>query len=217
MKIVKLLVLSAVAFVCSTANAQTDGTLQFVDKNGNVVPDGSTITVTEVEDDGMGSMLISTGLSIKNTTDKNVGSNAEFTISQLDNGSIACCYPMQCKQLSSTGTYETVEGTLAANETRNFLTEWYIGGEGKAVVTFKLKVYELVGNPLFPEYEFKGYGPSVTVNFVYEPSGIGNVDADDDKTITGIYTIGGQQIEQFQKGINIVKYSNGKSAKIVVK
>lgn len=65
MKIVKLLVLSAVAFVCSTANAQTDGTLQFVDKNGNVVPDGSTITVTEVEDDGMGSMLISTGLSIK--------------------------------------------------------------------------------------------------------------------------------------------------------
>ena len=30
-----------------------DNTFQFVDKDGNVLADGSTITATEVEDDGL--------------------------------------------------------------------------------------------------------------------------------------------------------------------
>lgn len=221
MKLAKKLILCVVAFIGTATYAQTDETLQFVDKDGNVVPDGSTITVTDAVDDGMGmgGLCIYTGLSVKNNSSENVGANVELTISQIDNGALSCCFPGSCQQISTTGTYETQTGKVVANSLSEFNTEWYLGGYGTCTTTFKLKLYNLVGdNPLFPEYEFKGYGPSVTVNFVYsDPSGIDNAEVSENKAITGIYTIGGQQIEQLQKGINIVKYSNGKSAKIVVK
>ncbi|MCI6102800.1 MAG: hypothetical protein MR709_07075, partial [Bacteroidales bacterium] len=57
---------------------EIDNTLQFVDSKGTVVPDGSEITRTEVEDMGF-ALQISTGLSVKNTSEDNVGPLCEFT------------------------------------------------------------------------------------------------------------------------------------------
>ena len=59
----------------------------------------------------------------------------------------------------------------------------------------------------------------MTVNFVFDETstGIDEVDAAGDNKIVARYTIDGQQISEPQKGINIVKYENGKTAKILVK
>ncbi len=218
MKSIKLLVLAVTAFLGTTAYAQTDNSFQFVDKDGNVIENGSTITVTNPEDDGMGSIALHTGLWVKNTTDKNLGANVEITLSQIDNGALSCCFPSSCAQIKKTGTYETQKGELLADSQNNFQTEWYPAEYGTCTATFVLKVYDVTYNKYgLPTYTYTADGPSVTVNFVYSNStGINATEAAKDQTITEIYTLDGQKTNKLQKGINIVKYSNGKSAKITV-
>ena len=66
---IKTLLAAAIMAVCGmNAMAQTDlETFQFVDKDGNVVADGSEITVYEPETVN-GSVQINSGLFVKNTT-----------------------------------------------------------------------------------------------------------------------------------------------------
>ena len=75
----------------------------------------------------------------------------------------------------------------------------------------------LAGVPIIT-YVFKAYGPSVTVNFTYDKNstGIAGI-TEDDKKISAYYTLDGKEIKKPQKGINIVKYANGKTTKVVVK
>lgn len=219
MKLVKFLLLSAVAFISSAAFAQIDESFQFIDKDGNVITDGSTITVTEIGD-FMGLPCISTGLRVKKNTTENIGVSASLNISRIDNGGLKCCFPASCIQVITQPTEVETKPSVIIEESSDFLTEWIFSDYGTCTTTFKLKIYDVEYNNygLPVNYTYKADGPSVTVNFVYsDPTGINSTEISGDKTVTGIYTIGGQQIEQLQKGINIVKYSNGKSAKIVVK
>ncbi len=50
-----------------------------------------------------------------------------------------------------------------------------------------------------------------------KPTGIMVVKYDDDKYIVGYYSPDGQRIDAPRKGVNIIKYSNGETKKIVVK
>lgn len=50
-----------------------------------------------------------------------------------------------------------------------------------------------------------------------KPTGIRGVKYDDDKYIVGYYSPDGQRIDAPRKGVNIIKYSNGGTKKIVVK
>lgn len=222
MKSVKLLILAVATLLGTTAYAQTDNTLQFVDKDGNVVENGSTITVSKATDDGMGNPMIETGLFVQNTTDKSVGASVKFTISKMDNGGLSCCFPSQCTQQTELGTYETQPGEMFSNP-QNFITEWIpkdAQSYGTCTATFTLKVYDIVYNNygIPTDYTYIADGPSVTVNFVYDSTstGIDAIETAKAQTITEIYTLDGRKTNKLQKGINIVKYANGKSAKITV-
>lgn len=215
MKIRKVFAAFAALILAVSANAQdTDyNTLVFVDAQGKMIENGSTIVATEIEDG-----MIPTGLSVKNTTGEQVGVQVEYSISQIDNGNVNCCFPDNCAAgATEPGTYTGLEGYLESSETRNFKTEWIFTGTGKCTATFKLKILSIEFNKWgIPTYSFKADGPSVTVNFVNDPTGIEGVTGDKDgKTVKGYYTVDGQRLAAPQKGINVVKYSDGKSSKIV--
>ena len=48
-------------------------------------------------------------------------------------------------------------------------------------------------------------------------AGIENTNADADNEIVARYNLAGQKIDTAQKGVNIVKYKNGKVMKVIVK
>lgn len=221
-RLISLFVASMI-YICM-ANAQVDNTLQFVDENGNIVNDGSTIEgKLEYFDDGFQQYYqVSTGLYVKNNANTDTGAGVDITISSIDNGIVNCCFPSNCMSLSKAGEYQTGNHYLTANEIKAFATEWIPQDYGTCSATFKLKVMnmkeeEIFGAPIVT-YEFKAYGPSVTVNFTYDENSTGIADiTENDKKISAYYTLDGKEIKEPQKGINIVKYANGKTTKVVVK
>ena len=195
---------------------EIDNTLQFVDAQGAVVPDGSEITRTEVEDNGM-DLQISTGLSVKNTSTEPVGTKCEFNVLELPTGSVNCCFPMACMSAPKTGTFNTMGGSLDASETRDFQTEW-IGFEqyGKAKATFQLLICEL--DAKFRPGDVIANGPKITVNFVYsDPTGINGRTKVTVNRVAERYNAAGARIYAPVKGINILKMEDGSVKKVLVK
>lgn len=225
----KSLLLFVVAMLFGgVANAQTDNTLQFVDANGNVVADGATVNgVVEYIDMGeYGAYYqVNSGLYVKNNSRETVGASVVGEITRLDNGSFSCCFPGTCSAQTSVGSFETTPGILMASaDPHPFNTEWLPESDtsyGECTVTFTLKLREVVNNGFFDKAgDVIAQGPSVTVNFVFneEAAGIDDVEVTDNGAPVGYYSLGGQKLSAPQKGaVNIVKYANGKTAKIVVK
>ncbi len=220
----RVFISAIVAFLSVGAFAQTDlTTLQFIDKNGNVVEDGSTITVDESEISA-GTLQINSGLYVKNTTNESQGTGVDFTITQLDNGAPQCCYPTNCiPGTNEVGKkYSTENGEIEANQTLSFQTEWIPTSYGKCTVTFQLKIMEIkektVMGITIKDYDtFKAYGPKITVNFVYsDPTSVNGIKSDKANPVA-YYKPNGQRIDSLQEGLNIVVLSNGKTVKILNK
>lgn len=221
-----LLLFVAAMLIGGAASAQVDNTLQFVDAGGNVVPDGSTVQGV-CEEISEGKYQISTGLYVKNNSGEQVGASVLFNILKMDNGSLMCCFPASCQSIRTTGSYETDPGLLSVTDGSlySFNTEWTPDAYGQCTAIFKLMLREVVmtniGGFEFPSAgDVIAEGPSVTVNFVYDEgsTGINAPEAVDNGAPVEYYTIGGQKLLAPQKGaVNIVKYANGKTSKIVVK
>lgn len=223
MKMKRVFILAAAALMSFGAFAQTDlNTLKFVDKNGNVVEDGSTITVTDVEEKE-GQLQINSGLYVKNFSNEEQGTSMDFTILQMDNGAPQCCYPHTCiPGTNEVGKeYSTFNDGIEAGESLDMQTEWIPAGYGQCVMTFQLKIMNVTekvvfGMPLKSYDEFKAYGPKITINFVYrDPAGINGIKADDAK-VAAVYNMNGQLLSAPQKGVNIIKYTDGKTVKVTL-
>lgn len=206
-----------------SAMAQTDlETFQFVDKDGNVVTDGSEITVSTPEMKGQ-NVQINSGLYVKNTTNEEQAVGLTFSIDQLDNGASQCCFPVSC--LSGTdhvGNYDGGSNSMAANEVKSFETEWLPTTYGTCKMTFQLLVNKIGSKSMMgitvPTYdEFKAYGPKIQVNFVYsDPASVNGIVSDKAKPVA-YYNLAGQKTDVPQKGVNIVVLSNGKTIKVINK
>ena len=216
--------IAALAFAAGSF-AQTDNTFEFVDKDGNVVPDGSTITVNEVSDDGMGTPMIKTGLHVVSRSSNKEGVGLVYTLSKMDNGAFAACFPDKCINRDAIGTFDNGTAFMEANENKDFMTEWLPATYGTATATFTLSRYEVVKKTV-PELgvtieevgEKIADGPTVTVNFVYtDPTAINGVESSSKKKVVARYNANGQRIAEPQHGLNIVKYSDGTTRKVVVK
>ena len=149
----------------TAAVAQTDGTFQFVDKSGNAVADGSTITVSELTEDEFLGNYINSGLFVKNTSGEAAVARVVYTISQIDNGSLQVCFPVTCNSKADAGTYETSSGTLQAGERHDLESEWFPTAYGTCQATYRLEVMQQMG--VFPNYSYvkTADGPTVTVLF----------------------------------------------------
>ena len=228
MKIKTLLVFVLMAMSGFKAMAQTDfDTFHVIDKNGNVVTDGSVLTISETEVKE-GKLQISSGLSVKNMTNEEQAIGLDFSIDQLDNGAPKCCFPNTCLNgTDHVGSYSQNADVFVANEVRDFQTEWEPVEYGTCKMTFQFKLYN-IKIMKFPDGkggmsevptagDFKAYGPKIKVNFVYaDPASVNGVTSDNAKPLA-YYNLAGQKTETMQNGVNIVVLSNGKTIKVINK
>lgn len=190
-------------FAALAIQAQSDFPLQFVDKNGNEVTDGTTLNITEAEDDGFGGIIMPSGLSVKNTSSDEVQCGGAFIISSMSNGTFQSCFPTNCMQASQVGdVYTTQDGALGAGQVKSMETEWLPTAEGTCTVAYQLVTYKK--NVITQKWTVDKYGPTITLKFTYSTSGISAVKSCRPVTY---YDLMGRRVARPVKGLYIV---NGK-------
>lgn len=234
----KIFTLCVALFAAVSMFAQeTKGMFEFATADGTVVPSGSVITKSDVEDhtdpeEGVDNMQIPTGLWIKPVKTELNGEKLcvklRVDVEKIDHGSINFCLLGNCKPVMREGTYESNGGFV--DQLDDIQTEWMIGndeetdkamyGEAKAKLTLVVCRKVSQGKDQFGIEQFKyedvGESSTVTVKFVYNEkstgiNGISNADA----TVVARYAADGTRLSAPQKGLNIVKLSNGKTVKYI--
>lgn len=221
-----------VALFCTVAMfaQDTKGMFEFADKAGNVVPNGSTLTKTEVEKAGK-RLQINTGLFVKpvkpELNGEKLGAKLRVEVENLDHGTIRYCLLGSCSVASEKGTFYSTSNFVETLD--DLATEWIMGTdkEGKALkgeATVKLTLvacqkkssgFDEFGIEQF-EWEEKGDCSSVTVKFVCDgTTAINGVTNNTNATVVARYAANGTRLSAPQKGLNIVKLSNGKTVKYI--
>lgn len=223
------------ALFCATATfAQDDedfnpkGSFVFTDKDGNVYEDGAVITRNEAEESPFGGIQITSGLYVKQTVADLDGApllvGMSTDVKKIDNGDLQFCFPGSCRIAEKVGFYDA-SIIKEIKSGASLVTEWTPGWdedyenqlEGMATATFTLYACQNVGTDKKPDYYNYGASSSITVNFVYGTTAVNGVVDNSKATVDAIYTVDGTRVQKMQKGLNIVKLSNGKTMKIVNK
>lgn len=206
-------------FSCVAMNAQN---FIFVDGDGNTIESGATLTMDQVSykeeivfnpdaPDGyeviQAPMIPFSGVYIKNNSSKELSCRVLYDITALPNGSFAACCAGNCSTLSSEGTIEK-NANADAGKTIDISTdtEWVPAAEGTCIV----KISVQGATSMLPDSE-------ITVNFVYSSTGINGVQNNVDNKVVARYSIDGRLLDAPQKGINILKYADGRTEKVLVK
>ena len=166
----KSLLTIAAALAAMTLTAQNLNVFEFVDKDGNVVPDGTTLTLTEVTEEediftGETTRIMYSGLSLRNKTATVQAMRINLTIERIDNGNYQLCFPMACKTFDEETNVITEGGTLDANELKDLMTEWFPDEEGGCDVVLTVEMLNMSGSPINPTYTYVEDGPTVTLHF----------------------------------------------------
>lgn len=223
MNFIKSTFIIAAAMSAASAYAQVDRTFAFVDKDGKEIENGSTVIANQVHTIGQGKDAyeeIQSGVYVKNLTTDECGVGVTVTLNKLDNGAAQCCFPTQCLPNWGEvvgGTVKTGAGVMKADQTESLQTEWFPLKDGEAEATVKINVYKVtkpkVGLPTFKELNVNG--PSITIHFIKSANGISSVNTSTTAKAIAYYTADGKRISAPQKGLNIVKMSDGRTVKMV--
>lgn len=153
------------------ATAQVDETFQFVDAAGNVVADGTTIVVNQLNEKG--EMVIP--LTVRNTSGEKAAVSMYENIDAMPNGEWQTCAFGNCKKISETGY--SAKDIVDGDYTTNIGTEWIPEQGSQGFVTWEATLQIHVFNTVMKSQfgvtsevagnEVIGYGPTVTVRFVY--------------------------------------------------
>lgn len=224
MNFIKSTFIIAAAMSAASAYAQVDRTFAFVDKDGKEIENGSTVIANQVNTIKEGDYSyeeIQSGVYVKNLTTDECGVGVTVTLNKLDNGAAQCCFPTQCLPNWGEvvgGTVKTGAGVMKADETKSLQTEWYPLKDGEAEATVKINVYykvtkDKIGLPVYKELNVNG--PSITIHFIKSANGISSVNTSTTAKAIAYYTADGKRISAPQKGLNIVKMSDGRTVKMV--
>lgn len=188
-------------FTCLAMHAQDEFPLQFVGSDGQIIPDGTVLNLTDVEvDDIFGEMQMPAGLCVTNISDETVFGGATYTIQTISNGWFQTCFPSNCIRRNEAGTYETTPGNIAPGELRDMLTEWFPDADGICIVTYQLLTFNNFGSTYFPDEE----GPTITLRFATTPDGIGEIKGGKACSVT-YFDLSGQRVERPSRGVFMVK------------
>ena len=193
-------------------HAQSDFPIQFADKDGNIIADGSTLNITDYEEDEFIGTLMSSGLYVKNTTDGEVQCAGSFVINTMSNGSFQSCFPENCMQAPGIGNYTTQSGALEAGALKGMQTEWLPKAPGSCSVKYQLVTYKL--NSITKQWSQDKFGPTVTLNFTYSTTGLKT--PAEVQSVT-YYDIQGRPVSQPTRGIFIQKTTLADGSSIVRK
>lgn len=207
----------ALLFSCVAMNAQN---FIFVDGDGNTIENGATLTMDQVsykEDfvnpDGSYEiiqvpMISLSGVYIKNNSAESQSCKVTYNVTALPNGSFAACCAGNCSNLDSEGTIEK-NANADAGKTIDISTdtEWVPVAAGTTTV----KISAQGSKSMLPDSE-------ITINFIYDgTASIDGIQNNADNKVVARYSINGQLLDVPQKGINILKYSDGRIEKVIVK
>jgi len=207
----KLLTLFWGLLIALDIQAQSEFPVQFTDKNGNIIENGSTLVLTDYVTDAFGSIEMPTNLYVKNMTTESVQIGGIYEIQTLDNGRFQTCFPENCVAQDKPGTYETYSGAIGADEQKNMQTEWMPSGNGKCVVVYQLVTYKQ--NTLTKEWSIDQEGPTITLDFTLDMTGI-SAAANTPKIVSvTYYDLTGQKTNRPKHGMYLQKtvYLDGSS------
>ena len=194
----KFLLTLGVIFASLTASAQ----LVFVDAEGKELADGATVTMDKTGYNDFEEFQVGLeGISVKNTTDKGMRFNLTFQVTEIPSGSFTCCFGGTCLAPVSKPSELLLEQMVSkANAVDEILsTEWVPapGKYGTCKVTISLST-----------------GRTLNVNFVYaDPSPVQGITLD--KKIAGYFDATGKPQDKLQKGLNLVRYTDGTVRKVI--
>lgn len=213
--------------------------VEFVDADGNIIPDGSTVVRNAIKEvyPGVEMYEISSGISAKNTSSSAVSVKSQVDVTDLPFGSFGLCFPASCWITvgNYTGTYPThqptqtnlsadgpwtspTSGTMQAGAVNSLTTEWKLNVLGMTTFdpekdkgSFTATYSLLVGDKKVS-----------TIKVLYstdpEATGIAGVKSNEAaKAEVARYNANGQLVPASQKGLVIVKYADGSAKKVVVK
>lgn len=152
------------------AQEEADETFQFVDESGNVVADGTTIVVNQLNDEGQ----MAVPLSVKNASGEKAAVSMYEVIDAMPNGTWQTCAFGNCMLL--TGTGYSPKNIMQGDYEGSIQTEW-IPEEGQYAIweaTLQIHVFNTIRQTRFGVVtevagnEIIGYGPKVTVRFEYK-------------------------------------------------
>lgn len=166
----KLFTLCTAMLLAAMATAQTDETFQFVDANGNVVSDGSTIVVNQLNSEGQ--MVIP--LWVKNVSGGKAAVSLYETIDELPSGTWQTCAFGNCMTLTESGY--SPKNIVNESFNGNIETEWIpkTGSYATWEAKLQIHVFNTITKTMFgvttevAGTEVIGYGPTVTVRFEYK-------------------------------------------------
>ena len=184
----KILLAITAALAAMTLSAQNLDTFEFVDKNGNAIPNEATLTLTEVtaEDDGFGEMInvMYSNLFLRNKSASTQSMRINLTIERIDNGAYQLCFPLQCKSYFEETNVVTESGEMDPGDPRDLMTEWFPTEEGGCDVILTVEMLNKTG---VNTYTYVCDGPTVTLHYrngitdvvVGDITGDGSVDISD--------------------------------------
>lgn len=208
----------ALLFSCVAMNAQN---FIFVDGEGNTIENGATLTMDQVykkkdfvfNPDGSYEiiqvpMIPLSGVYIKNNSSESQSCKVTYNVTALPNGTFAACCAGNCLNLDSEGTIEK-NANADAGKTIDISTdtEWVPVAAGTTTV----KISAQGSKSMLPDSE-------ITINFIYDgTASIDGIQNNADNKVVARYSINGQLLDAPQKGINILKYADGRIEKVIVK
>lgn len=179
----KIITLCSCLLVGLSVQAQNDFPLQFVDKDGQIIPDGTVLEITDYEkDDLFGDILMPTNVWVKNISDETVLGGGRYIIHSISNGWFQTCFPSVCMRQSGAGTYSTGNDAFMPMQIRSMQTEWLPEGQGTCIVTYQLQTFRKVGR----NYIIDGDGSTITLYYSYGTTDIGSM-KDDKKAASVTY------------------------------
>ena len=192
-----------------TVQAQSDFPLQFADKDGNIIADGTTLDLKVAEMDDFGDVLMPTNLFVKNTSSGVVYGGGKYVIHSIGNGAFQTCFPENCIRKTSVGTYITEPGTFETGVLKDMKTEWIPSTEGSCMVTYQLITFKK--NPITGKWGEDQSGPAVTLNFTYDPAGVNSTVNNKSIHRVEYYNLTGRRVQTPGRGMYIVKttYADG--------
>ena len=164
-KLITLLLFGLTLMALPGQAQDVDESYVFLDEEGNILEDGTTVLRNVVETYDETSEVIYSGISVLNLA----GSSNDFlkmyyTIERIDNGTYQICFPTTCNMKTEVGSYETGTGQLMS-DLQDIQSEWFPTEDGVCIVTLEIEILSKQG--LFPPtYVHKAYGPTLTLMFV---------------------------------------------------
>lgn len=209
-------------------NEKEDGDLIIYEENGTVYENNATVTTTITRGDDFQGYMISSGLGIKNVSDKGKRFYIKYEIVTLPEGLHQICFNGTCLTRNNVGVnyYPERESTLTPpilkknEDAKSLMAEWLpLSNYGTATVKYSIEY--VTYNDDTQAYDITGQGPTITVNYQYQdPNAINGIEVDGNAS-TAYYDLSGRRVSTPHAGLYIQKttQANGqvKSRKVQLK